>query len=382
MLYQIIIAAGLTLFIFNIILNLRTLKKPDDKSGLPDPAPRISVMVPARNEETNITACIDSLQKQDYPDFEILVLDDNSTDCTAALVSGLAKTDNRIQLITGESLPEGWAGKPYACYQMALRAKGEWLLFVDADTTHAPHMLRSVLDMTIQNKASMLSGFPRQVANSLPQKIAIPVIYFILLSWLPLWWLHDPEKQRPSLAIGQFLLFPRDEYWRIGGHKAVSNKILEDVWLSIEISRHGGKHIAIDLSPVVSCNMYHTLSAMWEGFIKWMYSVAAISSIALLALIIAGLVFYLAPFYWLWNELHITLDPTGWRAIIIFQVALIFIARWLVDSRFKEPIISTVLHPAGFSYLIAAVLYGCVQRLMGKSVCWKNRLYNEHSGVK
>jgi chlorobactene glucosyltransferase len=83
------------------------LKKPDDKSGLPDPAPLISVMVPARNEEVNITACLDSLRNQGYPDFEILVLDDNSTDSTAALVNGLAETDNRIQLITGEPLPEG-----------------------------------------------------------------------------------------------------------------------------------------------------------------------------------------------------------------------------------------------------------------------------------
>ncbi|MEJ2739581.1 MAG: glycosyltransferase [Dehalococcoidia bacterium] len=382
MLYQIIIAAGLTLFVLNIVLNLRTLKKPDNRGGLPDPAPLISVMVPARNEEANITACLDSLRKQDYPDFEILVLDDNSTDKTAVLVQGLEEIDNRIQLINGEPLPEGWAGKPFACYQMALRAKGEWLLFVDADTIHAPYMLRSVLKMTIANGASMLSGFPRQIANSLPQKIAIPVIYFIIFSWLQLWWLHKPEKQRPSLAIGQFLFFPRGEYWRIGGHKAVCNKILEDVWLSIEISRHRGRHITVDLSPVVSCNMYHTLPAMWEGFIKWMYSVATMSSVALLALIIAGLVFYLAPFYWLWNELQITLNPTEWRVIIVFQIALIFIARWLVDSRFKEPLISTVLHPAGFSYLIAAVLYGCMQRLMGKSVCWKNRLYSENSGVK
>jgi chlorobactene glucosyltransferase len=381
MLYQTIIAAGLTLFVFNIVLNLRTLKKPDIKSKLPDPVPLVSVLIPARNEEMNITACLDSLQKQDYPHFEILVLDDNSTDNTARLVDKLAETDKRIQLLKGERLPEGWAGKPFACYQLALKAKGDWLLFVDADTTHAPYMLRSVLDVTIQSGASMLSGFPRQITNSLPQKIAIPVLYFIILSWLPLWWLHKSTK-RPSLAIGQFLLFPRGEYWRIGGHKAVRNKIMEDVWLSIAINRQGGKHITIDLSTVVSCNMYQTISAMWEGFIKWMHSVATISSVALIALITAAMVFYLIPFYWLWNELHMAPAPSEWRFIIIFQIALIFIARWLVDSRFKEPLISTVLHPAGFSYLIAAVFYGFIQRLLGKSVSWKNRLYSKDSGVK
>jgi chlorobactene glucosyltransferase len=382
MLYQIIVATGLILFAFNIILNLRTLKKPDKKSELPDTTPLISILVPARNEEPNIATCLNSLRNQDYPNYEILVLDDNSTDSTATIVRKLVEEDPRIRLLSGTQLPEGWAGKPFACYQLAMKAKGDWLLFVDADTVHAQHMLRSVLDVSIHCGAAMLSGFPRQIANSLPQKIAIPVLYFIIISWLPLWWLHGSVKQRPSLAIGQFLLFPREEYWRIGGHKAVSNKIMEDVWLSLAITAKGGKHIAIDLSPVVSCNMYHTSMAMWAGFVKWMYSVATISSAALLALIIAGIVFYLGPFYWLWNEFFVAVTPNAWRLIIVFQVALIIISRWLVDSRFKEPLISTVLHPVGFSYLVSAVLYGYLNKLMGKGVSWKNRLYSEKSGVK
>ena len=382
MLYQIIVATGLILFTFNIVLNLRTLKKPDKKSRLPDTVPLVSILVPARNEERNIAACINSLLKQDYPNYEILVLDDNSTDSTATIVRKTAEKDSRIRILSGTQLPEGWAGKPFACYQLAMKAKGDWFLFVDADTIHAPHMLRSILDISIHSKAAMLSGFPRQIANSLPQKIAIPVLYFILVSWLPLWWLHGSEKKRPSLAIGQFLLFPRNEYWRIGGHKAVRNKIMEDVWLSFEINAKGGKHIAIDLSPVVSCNMYHTAMEMWEGFVKWMYSVATISSAALISLIMAGVVFYLGPFYWLWNEFFVAVTPSEWRSIIILQVALIIISRWLVDNRFKEPLISTILHPVGFSYLVSAVIYGYLNKLMGKGISWKNRLYSERSGVK
>jgi chlorobactene glucosyltransferase len=382
MLYQIIVATGLILFAFNIFLNLRTLKKPDKKSKVPDTIPLISIMVPARNEEINIAACINSLRNQDYPNFEILVLDDSSTDGTASIVKKLANEDRRIRLLSGQQLPEGWAGKPYACYQLAMEAKGDWFLFVDADTVHEPYMLRSVLDISLNSGAAMLSGFPRQTANSLPQKIAIPVLYFIIISWFPLWWLHGSEKQRPSLAIGQFLLFPREEYWRIDGHKAVCNKIMEDVWLSLAITAKGGKHIAIDLSPVVSCNMYHTAADMWEGFVKWMYSVATISSAALLALITAGVIFYLGPFYWLWNEFFATVAPNAWRSIIIFQVAIIVVSRWFVDSRFKEPLVSTILHPVGFSYLVSAVLYGFVNKLMGKGINWKNSLYSERSGIK
>ena len=194
MLYQVIILVGLAVFLTNLILNLKSLKTPDANSKVPQPAPLISVLVPARDEEENIRTCLESLQKQDYPNFEILVLDDNSTDNTAAIVSEMAAKDSRIRLIRGEPLPEDWAGKPFACYQLAQEAKGLWLLFVDADTIHEPHMLRSVLALAIEQKTSLLSGFPRQLANSLPQKIVIPVIYFILLGWMPLWWLHRARK--------------------------------------------------------------------------------------------------------------------------------------------------------------------------------------------
>ena len=229
MLYHLIIAGGLVLFMLNLFLNLRALKKPRADSRLPEGVPLISVMVPARDEEANIETCLKSLQAQDYPNFEILVLDDHSSDNTAAIVRRMAAQDKRIRLFQSEPLPEGWAGKPFACYQLAQKAKGSWYLFVDADTIHAPHMLRSVLPIAVEARTGMLSGFPRQLANSLPQKIAIPVLYFVIMSWLPIWWLHRVRK--PSLAIGQFLLFPREDYWKIGGHRVVKSRILEDVWL-------------------------------------------------------------------------------------------------------------------------------------------------------
>jgi len=382
MLPQIIIAAGLVGFVLNLILNLRRLKTPYSDAKIPEPAPFVSVLIPARDEEANIEACLKSLQKQDYPIFEILVLDDNSSDNTADVVKRIAAKDNRIQLIKGEHLAEGWAGKPFACYQLAKKARGSWLLFTDADTTHAPHMLRSVLALALDLRASLLSGFPRQVATSLPQKVAIPVLYFIILSWLPLWWLQRSKNPKPSLAIGQFLLFPSEEYWRIGGHKAVKSRILEDVWLGIEVIRQGGRHVAVDLSSVVSCNMYPSLGAMWEGFIKWIYSVAALSPAVLVGLLIAGYVFFLAPFYELWRELFVVAAPSDWRIIIIAQVTIILLMRWLVDNHFKESVVSTLLHPFGFSFLFLAGIYAASRRALGAGVSWKNRLYDRETGVE
>ncbi len=366
----------------NILLNIWALKRPRRDSKLPQSAPLVSILVPTRDEEENIEACLKSLQDQDYPNFEILVLDDSRSDDTFDIVQRIAAADKRISLFRSEPLPEGWVGKPFGCYQLARKARGSWLLFVDADTVHAPHMLRSVLATAIKLKPGMLSGFPRQLASSWPQKIAIPVIYFVIMSWFPLWWLQRSKKPKPSLAIGQFLLFSKEAYWHVGGHKAVKSRILEDVWLGVEITRHGWRHIALDLSPVVACNMYRNLGAMWEGFIRWLYSVAAVSRLALVLMIAAGYLFFLAPFYWLWRELFVVSAPSGWETILIFsQVALIIAMRWLVDGRFRSSLISALLHPIGFSFLVLISLYGLLLRVIGAGVRWKNRLYSEASAA-
>lgn len=381
MVYQVIIAAGLFGCMLNLILNLRSLKKPHSDSKMPESAPFVSVLIPARDEELNIETCLKSLEKQDYPDFEILVLDDNSLDNTANIVERIAAKDNRIQLIRGEPLAEGWAGKPFACYQLAERARGSWLLFVDADTTHAPNMLRGVLGLALQFRPSLLSGFPHQVATSLPQKIAIPVFYFIIMSWLPLWWLQHSKEPKPSMAIGQFLLFPREEYWRIGGHKAVKSRIVEDLWLVAEVKRHGGRIIAVDLSPVASCHMYQNVKAMWHGFAKSIYGVAGLSPVGLLALIAVGYIFFLAPFYSLYHEMFVAETPTSWRYIIFLQVAVLLAMRWLVDRHFKEPVVSTLLHPVGMSFYLANSLYAFSRRVVGTGIHWKQRWYDRESGV-
>ena len=121
---------------------------------------------------------------------------------------------------------------------------------------------------------------------------------------------------------------------------------------------------------------------MWEGFIKWIYSVAALSPAVLVGLIVAGYVFFLAPFYWLWKDLFVVATPTAWGPIVIFQVVVIIAMRWLVDRRFKEPVISAFLHPIGFSFLFLIGLYAGLRRVAGAGVYWKKRLYDRESSVE
>jgi chlorobactene glucosyltransferase len=382
LLYQVIIAVGLVACLVNLVLNLLALKTPRPDAAVPSPAPKISVMVPARNEAANIRACLASLRRQDYPDFEVLVLDDNSTDATAAIVAEMAAADPRIRLYRGLPLPEGWAGKPYACHQLSQHAAGEWYLFVDADTTHAPHMLRSTLELAIRHHAALLSGFPRQLADSLPQKTALPMMYYVILSWLPLWWLQAARTPQPSLAIGQFLLFRRDAYLKIGGHQAVKSRIIEDVWLGVETVRAGGRHLAVNLAPVVSCLMYRDLGAMWEGFLKWGYSVAALSPAGLAALVTVGALLFLGPFFWLRAVLFSLPVASAWPWYVILQVGSIYLARLLLDLRFREPLLPVILHPLGMAYLVAAAVTAGLRRLAGAGVRWKNREYGRESAVR
>lgn len=380
--YQIFICAILILFIFNLLLNLRRIKIPDRNAKLAESIPFISVLVPARNEEANIKSCLESLLKQDYPNYEILVLDDNSSDKTAEIVREISGVEKRVRLIAGNPLPDGWAGKCYACYQLARQAKGSWLLFTDADTVHEPHMLRSILNIAVKEKVSLISGFPRLTGENWAEKIVLPVIYFIILGWIPLWFIQNKKFNIPSLAIGQFLFFNTRDYWKFGGHEAVKAKILEDVWLCVQTVRHGGKYLAVDLSSTVTTKMYRSVGDMWEGFVKWMYSVVSLSPWLLFVLLVVAYIFYLAPFYELWKVLFILPEPGDVVFIVTFQVIIIFLMRWLVDSHFKEPAVSTVAHPASFVYVYLAALYAAFRYLSGSGVSWKKRVYYRESGVK
>jgi len=387
MIYQFLVLAGIMLFCINMVLNLMLLKRPSKKARLPDNTPLVSILIPARNEEENIKHCLSSMLSQDYPNFEVLVLDDNSTDKTAAIVQGVADQDSRVRLIHGQALPDGWAGKCFACHQLSKTARGEWLLFVDADTVGKQHLVRSTLAIAAGGKIAMLSGFPEQQVSGLTQKIVIPILfYFMIMSWFPLWLFHRTRKPLPTLAIGQFLLFNREDYFRIGGHELVKSRIMEDVWFSIEMSRRGGRTLSVDLSKTMTTNMYKNISAMTEGCIKWFYSVAALSPLALLGFFLAAYIFYLAPFYWAFSGPVNAIITNGltfdWNAVIAAQVVLLLIMRVTTDLYFRGSGISFIFHPLGIAFLILTVLYAVGRRAVGAGVAWKDRVYQGITHIK
>lgn len=382
MLYQQLICFLLLGVLFNLLLNLRSLRKAKADGELPDPLPLISVLIPARNEEANIGTCLESLRGQDYPNFEILVLDDASTDDTTDIVARIAAEDRRVRLLQGQPLPSGWVGKPFACHQLAREARGSWLLFTDADTMHAPPALRHVLSTAIHSRAALISGFPHQRTTSIWQKMAIPIMcYFMLLCWMPLWWLQRSQRALPSVAIGQFMFFSAQDYRSIGGHEAVKSRILEDVWLGRAMARHHYRQLTLDLSPLVSCQMYREFGTMWDGITRWLYVVASLSTLALFGLMGVVLLLFLAPFIWLAHGLLLAQPAFGWQVLVMLQVAILYLARFLAGRRFSQPKSSVILHPIGMSFLLLIGLYVSYQHLRGAGIRWKGRVYGPESQI-
>jgi len=372
------VTLGLSVLLINLLLNLRALHKLGSEKGrLPVDLPCISILIPARNEEEDIVPCLDSLRKQDYPAYEILVLDDNSTDRTAERVAEIAARDPRVKLIRGKPLLQGWAGKPYACYQLAAQAKGTWLLFTDADTIHAPAMLSSAMAYAHEHRLSLISGLPLQKTVSFSQRVAVPAMYFLILCGMPLWWVQGARRPRPGLVIGQFIFVSAADYHEVGGHEAVRSKILEDIWLGFTMARHGKRMGVVDLSGMVSGEF----GDLWEGFGKFAYSIASLGT-WLFVLIFLGVVgLFVAPFIMMATHLS-PWWSYDWFAIIVAQVVLILIMRVLVDRRFSYKRLYFVSLPAGILFLLASGVWAWKRRHTGGGVSWKDRTYKPDTKVQ
>lgn len=374
------ITLGLSVLLINLLLNLRALHKLGSEKGkLPPDLPLISVLVPARNEEEDIVPCLESLRKQDYPAYEILVLDDNSTDRTAERVAEIAARDPRVRLLRGGPLPQGWAGKPHACHQLAAQAKGSWLLFTDADTIHAPAMVSSAMAYAHEHNLSLISGLPLQKTVSFSQRVAVPAMYFFILCCMPLWWVQGSHRPRPGLVIGQFIFVSAADYHEVGGHEAVRSKILEDIWLGFTMARHGKRMGVVDLSGMVSGEF----GDLWEGFGKFAYSIASLGTWLFVLIVLGALGLFVTPFILMASHLSPWLPnfEDEWFGIIVAQVVLLLVMRVLVDRRFSYKRLYSISLPAGVLFLVASGLWAWKKRHTGSGVSWKDRTYKPDTKV-
>lgn len=306
---------------------------------------RVSVLIPARDEEKNIGACLEGLRQQDYADLEILVLDDNSTDATAAIVQHAARQDPRIKLLDGAPLPGGWLGKNWACHQLSEQATGEIFIFTDADNRHAPAAVRHTVGWMQKLRLGMLSAFCHQITKTLPEKLAVPVVDMLVYSYLPLWLTYYSKAPSLAAANGQWLALTRAAYQKIGGHRAVRHHVVEDVALSRLAKHRGEKILTVSAKNEVFSRMYHSARQVWEGYSKNLLGLMNFKAAPFLLALALLFLIHLAPYGLVWFKPTMTLS--------LIAIALNLLLRLIVALKFSQPLwVSTLLHPLSIAYTL------------------------------
>jgi chlorobactene glucosyltransferase len=378
LLYQYIVALILFFLMLNFIIN-NFLFKDTSVHVLPENFLKkkslVSVLIPARNEYGNIKRCINSLLRQDYPNLEILVLDDNSTDGTTEIVSELSKKDKRIKLYHGKPLPEGWLGKSFACYQLSEYARGDYLVFVDADTLHFPNSISSSIACLLKYRVDALSVFAKQITVSIHERMTVPFASFMILGFLPLSLIRKAKSALFCTAIGQFMLFKKETYKAIGGHRSVKSEILEDVIISKKVKRAGYRFMIFDGRNNLYCRMYHNFREVIRGYSKVLFPAFDFSISMISAAIVFVTAVYLMPFVML--PLSILFSwPGVFINIITIQIIFIMITRIILAFRFKMKVIDVFLHPLSVIYIISIAVNSLFQFKFATGVNWKGRVYN------
>ncbi len=318
----------------------------------------ISILIPARNEESNIAQCVEAALRQGSELREVLVYDDHSTDGTGAIVAALAARDERVKLIAPQPLPPDWCGKNFACSQLALAAEGDWLLFLDADARLKDGGAAGILQVALDRKLTMLSCWPGFQLVNFSERALMPMLNFIVFTIYPA--VLSLHRNEPSLGLahGACMFMERATYRKLGGHDSVRGEIFEDTRLAQWWRRNGERSLCLDGQGVVSVRMYASFGEIWRGFQKnfypafrhgWMFWIFLLFQFTL----------FLLPFL-----------MGNWTA-----AGVVLLSRALLVLRFAQPWWSVLLHPFAEAILLALGISSWWHCRSGRGVEWKGRVY-------
>jgi len=373
-LISLFISAFLTGLFFIVLWNLWVfrMRKYD---GIPEnELPFVSVLIPARNEEKNIRQCAESILKQDYPHYEVIILDDNSEDSTIKILSELSLRYDNLKVIKGLELPEGWSGKNFACHQLYKQSHGDYLLFTDADTVHRNDSLSKAVTRSVSRNADLYTLIPEMTLKSFSEKFIMPGLHFTAFSLLPYYLAENYSNPAFAMAAGPFMLFKRKSYVKIGGHEAVSNELVEDVKLAKNIKKHKLKVVVNKGLDVLSCRMYDSFGDIWSGFSKNIFPGMNYSSAMLFSVFGFYLLLFFVPFVALAagiisGNYYLALNSA-------YQTILILIMRLLINLSFRLNFISILLHPVSI-FIISLIAFNSWKwNVLGKGSKWKGRTYS------
>ena len=346
------------------LVNLRHIRKP--RPGVVDDT--VSILIPARNEAHRIGPTIASLVNQDCDAIiEIVVLDDQSTDDTAAVVQEAAAGDPRVRVVSGQPLPEGWLGKPWACEQLGRIATGSVLMFTDADVVFEPHAVTATVSTMRDADLALLSPYPRQIAITWAERLVQPMVTWSWATALPV---RVAERSlRPSLsaANGQFIVVDREAYRAAGGHASVMNAVIEDILLLRAVKNAGYRGVAANGSELASCRMYSSAEDVINGYTKSLWFAFGTKSGAVGA--VSGIAFmYVLP-----AAAMLLAKDRRTRAYGALGYAAGVTSRYATARSFGErPLPDVLAHPVMMSAVGALTAASWYRKARGR-LSWKDR---------
>lgn len=334
--------------------------------------PFVSILVPARDEADNIEACVRSLLAQDYPCFEVLVLNDHSTDATGTILRRLAGTDPRLRVLEGKALPPDWPGKHWACQQLADAAQGALLLFTDADTRHAPAALAHGVAAMQQEGIHLLTALPRQEVITWSEKLIVPFMNWAIHSYLPLRLAQKLQLPAFSLTIGQYMLFRRQAFDAIGGFRAAINNVNDDVELGRAIISAGYEWRLLNGSGCITCRMYRDFSAVLEGFSKNVFGFFNYRILPYMFTWLAVVLCFLEPLLALIARQagsDISTQLYNFALIAVIETLALFIISY---RALRIPLYLVLVYPLTIFFFVLVAIRSMVLTLTGHA-SWKGR---------
>jgi hypothetical protein len=371
------------------LLNLRWYRAPG--AGVVGDV-RVAALIPARNEERNIGACVRSVLAGRGVGLEVLVLDDASTDRTVEIVREIALVDARVRLVEARALPSGWNGKQHGCWVLAQETDAPLMLFLDADVRVASEAVGRCVGEMQARKVALLSGFPRQILGGWMERMLLPLIHFVLLGLLPMGRMRKTTKVAYAAGCGQFFLAEREAYFACGGHAAIRDTRHDGLRLPEEFRRHGLRTDLVDLTGLAEVRMYDSARAVWMGLAKnateGLGSPRRIVPVTVLLLVGQVLPMVAAGFwiaFWVSNALvGATFDDARAAVVVtvLLTVALLgsYVPRVIAVRKFRQPVMSAVLHPVGIVMLLGVQWYALVRQVFRRPVEWRERSYVSATG--
>ena len=335
--------------------------------------PRVSICVPARNEERGVGRCLQSLLNQDYPNFEVIAIDDHSTDHTGDIIQALAKTNSRLKFLQGADLPDGWLGKPFALHQAFEAAQGEYLLFTDADTVFQPIALNTAVNVMRERELDVLTLMPKAEFGSFWEKAVQPVIFGFIASLTRFKNVNDPEH-KSAMGFGAFLMFRRAAYEKIGGHEVGKADVLEDVFLAKRAKRAGLKLFVADAKQLFSIRMYFGFREIWFGWEKNMFLAMKESILRAVYNVSVVLGFVFTPYIILAINIF---EQNGllWIGMALLGVALVSAAGYKTCDEMGLQRNNAIFFPLGALVMTAIMANSMFHVLVRKKTKWRGRVY-------